>query len=269
MAALEIIALNTATPQLRAPTTGDTYAAPRTVTITPEANTGALVLTGGTVTALTQVCTQTMTFNNGAVTFIGASNDFTDTASATGTILEQWRVGGVAQVSIRKDGRILGNGANPYLWLDQANGSFLGYGTVTISCGGSIQLTNGSQLSVTPVGVFLSNAVGSLGYGSGSGGAVTQATSRTTGVTLNRGAGAITLVSAAGSPTYSSFTLTNSNILSVNDVVHVTQQSGTDLYQIFVTNTAVGSCKISFATTGGVTTEQPVFNFVVIKGSAS
>lgn len=106
---------------------------------------------------------------------------------------------------------------------------------------------------------------GALGYATGSGGTVTQVTSRTTGVTLNKTNGAITLVSAAGLATFQSFTVTNSTV-AATDVVHVTQKSGTDLYQIFVTATAAGSFRITYATTGGVTVEQPVFNFAVIKG---
>jgi predicted RNA-binding protein with EMAP domain len=58
--------------------------------------------------------------------------------------------------------------------------------------------------------------------------------------------------------------VTNSTV-AATDVVSVSQKSGADLYQIFVTNVAAGSFKITFATTGGTTTEQPVFNFVVIK----
>jgi hypothetical protein len=36
-----------------------------------------------------------------------------------------------------------------------------------------------------------------------------------------------------------------------------------------VTAVASGSFRISFATTGGTTTEQPVFNFAVIKAVAA
>lgn len=111
-------------------------------------------------------------------------------------------------------------------------------------------------------------ATGSIGYTTGSGGAVTQTTNRTTGVTLNKANGAITLVSAAGSVTYQSFTVTNSTV-AATDTVIVSQKSGTDLNQIFVTAVAAGSFRISFATTGGTTTEQPVFNFAVIKGVAA
>ena len=112
--------------------------------------------------------------------------------------------------------------------------------------------------------VLLKGAGSALGYGTGSGGAVTQITSRTTGVTLNTTNGAITLVSAAGSATYQTFTVTNSTV-AATDTIIVNQKSGTDKYIILVTAVAAGSFNITFATTGGTTTEQPVFNFAVIK----
>ena len=105
---------------------------------------------------------------------------------------------------------------------------------------------------------------GKLGYTTGSGGAVTQGTSRTTGVTLNKTNGAITLVSAAGLATYQSFTVTNSTVVATDTII-VNQKSGTDKYIILVTNVAAGSFQITFATTGGLTTEQPVFNYALIK----
>lgn len=109
---------------------------------------------------------------------------------------------------------------------------------------------------------------GGLGYTTGSGGAVTQITSRTTGVTLNKTNGAITLVSAAGTTTWQSFTVTNSTV-AATDTVIVVQKSGTDLYEIHVTAVAAGSFRITYRTTAGTTTEQPVFNFSVIKAVAA
>lgn len=109
---------------------------------------------------------------------------------------------------------------------------------------------------------------GGLGYTTGSGGTVTQATSRTTGVTLNKTNGAITLVSAAGSTTFQSFTVTNSTV-AATDVIHVVQKSGTDKYAIWVTAVAAGSFQLTFATLSGTTTEQPVFNFAVLKATTA
>ena len=110
--------------------------------------------------------------------------------------------------------------------------------------------------------------VGAAGYSPTTGGTVTQATSRTTGVTLNTPTGAITLVSAAGTTTWQTFTVTNSSV-AATDTLIVNQKSGTDLYEIHVTAVAAGSFNISFKTTGGTTTEQPVFNYALIKGQTS
>lgn len=118
--------------------------------------------------------------------------------------------------------------------------------------------------------IFASTSTGRIGFltGSGAGGAVTQATSRATGVTLNTPTGGITLVSAAGSTTPFTFVVTCSSVAAV-DTVLVNQQSGTDVYEIFITNVAAGSFKITAFTTGGTTTEQPVFNYTVVKGAAT
>jgi len=41
------------------------------------------------------------------------------------------------------------------------------------------------------------------------------------------------------------------------------------LYDLLVTAVAAGSFNLSFRTTGGTTTETPVFNFAVIKAVAA
>lgn len=107
-----------------------------------------------------------------------------------------------------------------------------------------------------------------IGYATSQGGAVTQGTSRTTGVTLNKPTGSITLFNTAGSTAWQSFTVTNSSVVAT-DVVKVCQKAGTDLYQIHVTAVSNGSFKVTFATTGGTTAEAPVFNFAVIKGAVT
>lgn len=107
-----------------------------------------------------------------------------------------------------------------------------------------------------------------IGYTTGAGGTVTQLTSRTTGVTLNKISGAITLVSAAGSATYASFTVTNSTVVAT-DVIIVNQKSGTNQYATLISNVAAGSFQVTFAAISGTITEQPVFNFAIIKAVAA
>jgi hypothetical protein len=147
-----------------------------------------------------------------------------------------------------------------------SNNIIIGYNAAASAATVSNEVTIGNS-SITTVripGVGFTATTNGFGYATGSGGAVTQATSRTTGVTLNKTNGAITLVSAAGLITYQSFTVTNSTV-AATDTIIVNQKSGTDKNIILVTNVAAGSFEITFATTGGLTTEQPVFNFAVIK----
>lgn len=105
-----------------------------------------------------------------------------------------------------------------------------------------------------------------LGYGTGAGGTVTQVTSRTTGVTINKPCGNITMFTAAGSATPASFTVTNS-MVGANDVVSVCIKSGaTNVYNLAVTAVAAGSFVVTFWTTGGTASDTPVLNFNVHKG---
>lgn len=119
---------------------------------------------------------------------------------------------------------------------------------------------------------LLTNVGGAFGAfvngGASLGGAVTQITSRTTAVTLNKMCGAVTLVSAAGSTTAASFTVNNS-LVNTGDVIALSQKSGTDKYDACVSAVADGSFQITSRTFAGTTTEQPVFNFVVMKALAA
>ena len=124
--------------------------------------------------------------------------------------------------------------------------------------------TDASATNYFAGSVLASGATGGLGYGTGSGGTVTQGTSRTTGVTLSKNNGAITMFSAAGSAIAATFTVTNT-LVAATDTIILNQQSGTNLYVLLVTAVAAGSFNITFYTTGGVATDAPVINFALIK----
>lgn len=120
-----------------------------------------------------------------------------------------------------------------------------------------------------------------LGYGvtSGVGGTVTQITSRTTGVTLNKICGQITLVAGtiAGHEA-DKFVLTNSTI-EANDVVIVNIKSGlaagtAQYYTVNVVGVSAGSCTITVGNNDNSAipatgTDTPVLSFAVIKAVAS
>jgi hypothetical protein len=139
--------------------------------------------------------------------------------------------------------------------------------------GGVISTTTTNQnLTLSPNGTGEIVATSPFGYGgSGTGGTVTQATSRTTGVTLNKLSGQITLFASTALSGHASneFTLTNS-FIDATDVVHVCFASGLTgaSYGVTVTAVSAGSCKITVSNFSNSATpsDTPVLNFVVIKG---
>lgn len=133
-------------------------------------------------------------------------------------------------------------------------------------------ITTNQNLTLSPNGTGEVVITKPFGYGgSGTGGTVTQLTSRTTGVTLNKLSGKITLFASTSISGHSSdqFTLTNSYI-DATDVVHVCFASGLTAasYGVTVTAVSAGSCKITVSnfSNSATPTDTPVLNFVVIKG---
>ena len=120
--------------------------------------------------------------------------------------------------------------------------------------------------------VFETTAGSAIGYVSGNGGAVTQATSKSTGVTLNKACGAITMNNAAlADATTVSFTVTNS-VVAANDVVIVNHSSaGTaGAYTVEANAIAAGSFAISVRNvSGGSLSQAIVLSFAVIKAAAA
>ena len=107
MAALEVLALDEATPQIRAPGAGDTYTMPRPLAITGVAGTSALTIVDATQTTSKPVLDLSQTWNAGAVTFTGLKFNVTDTASAATSLLLDLQVGGTAELSVVKNGQVL------------------------------------------------------------------------------------------------------------------------------------------------------------------
>jgi hypothetical protein len=111
-----------------------------------------------------------------------------------------------------------------------------------------------------------------LGYKVGSGGTVTQATDKTTAVTLNKINGEIVMNAAAlADDATAAFTLTNSTIAATDVVIVNVASVGTaGAYQVTVGAVAAGSCSISVLNvSGGSLSEAIKLNFAVIKAVAS
>lgn len=152
--------------------------------------------------------------------------------------------------------------------LTAATNNYGFYGNIPAGTGRYNFYAAGTADNVFNGNVKVINGSAALGYGAGAGGTATQTGSRTSGVILNKPSGQITLVSAAGTTAWQSFTVTNS-VVESTDTPIVAQVSGTDLYEIHVTAVATGSFRLSFRTTGGTTTEQPVFKFEIHRGATA
>lgn len=117
----------------------------------------------------------------------------------------------------------------------------------------------------------LIGAGATLGYGTGSGGTVTQLTSKSTGVTLSNGTGQITLNNAAlAANTTVSFTLTNTLIAATDVLVMNHVSGGTAGAYTLNAQCAAGSASINVRNvTAGSLSEAIVLQFVVIKGATA
>jgi hypothetical protein len=111
-----------------------------------------------------------------------------------------------------------------------------------------------------------------LGYSAAAQGTVTQLTSKSTAVTLDKSAGRITMNNASlATATNATFTLNNSTI-SANDTVILTISGGQTTpgsYNVFANALTTGSVSISLRNiSGGSLSEAVVVNFCVIHVSS-
>lgn len=140
---------------------------------------------------------------------------------------------------------------------------------ITVTAGG-ITVTAGN-LAVSAGSVLSASATAGIGYSTGAGGAVTQLTSRSTGVTLNTITGTITTHTASLAAEASvDFTVTNSAV-AIGDTVVLSMQSGSNgggtLVAVvtvaagsFVIRTHNGNVAAGTAETGAI-----LINFAVVK----
>jgi len=133
--------------------------------------------------------------------------------------------------------------------------------------------TIGATTPSTVVGTTV-YATTEIGYAAAAEGTVTQATDKSTGVTLNKSAGRITMSNAAlAGSTAVSFILTNS-LISTNDTIIVNVSSNTTgsvagAYTTYVSYLAAGSALITLRNLTASTSysEAVIINFAIIHGA--
>lgn len=185
--------------------------------------------------------------------------------NGTGTI-SAFQVNNNSDPTNASRGQILMDGTTSFRIASAINGTGT-YLPMTFYTGGSERMRIDTSGNVT-----VSSAGGGLGYGTGAGGTVTQATSKSTTVTLNKPTGQITMNNAAlGANTSISFTLNNS-LIAISDVVIVNIVSGIagdNTYQVQA-RPAAGFASITLRNiTAGSLSEAVVLNFAIIKGATA
>lgn len=134
-----------------------------------------------------------------------------------------------------------------------------------------MSLTSTGRL--TNAGAIVStSASAGVGYATGAGGTVTQSTSKSTSVTLDKVVGRITMNNATLPANSSvSFTLSNSAI-EVNDLVHIIHAADGSAggYRVSTSVVFAGGCGITVSNlTAGDLSEAIVLAFAIIKGAAA
>jgi len=136
-------------------------------------------------------------------------------------------------------------------------------------------IDGGTIGAVTPAAVVGTTvyATTEIGYTAAAQGTVTQATSKSTGVTLSKSAGRITMNNAAlAGNTAVSFTLTNT-LISTNDVLILCVSGGSvadaTTYTTYVSSLSAGSAVITLRNlTATSQSEAVVINFSIIHGAS-
>jgi replicative DNA helicase len=122
-------------------------------------------------------------------------------------------------------------------------------------------------------GGALVNGVAGLGYGPGAGGTVTQATSKSTAVTLNKPCGQITMNnSALSAGSTEAFNMHNNIQTALSDHCIASGANTVDQinYQIWAVNNGAGIVRFFIKNIGTVTkSDALVINFAIIKGATS
>jgi len=120
--------------------------------------------------------------------------------------------------------------------------------------------------------LLLQSGTGTLGYGAGAGGTVTQLTSKNTSVTLNKPTGAITVNGSSLAPNDTASFILNNSTISYTDIVIMSLNGGmTDArtYNIW-SYVSSGYCQILIKNISALTlAEAFIINFAIIKGVGS
>lgn len=214
---------------------------------------GQVIGTGGSVAVYTSGAERMRIGASGNVG-IGMSPTSGQALSVSGTAgASNWVISNQATTVAGTFGFLNGNGPYIQAWgAETANPSLILFGSNT--------------------GVLQAHAAG-LGYGAGAGGTVTQATSKSTAVTLNKPTGQITMHNATLAAGASASFNIHTDKLTAGDGVFVTPVYGPptwDNYTLRVLHYGIGSFRVVITNiSGGSLSDALIFTFQIIKGATA
>lgn len=227
-------------------------------------------------------------WNSSDVTLTHAANTLTFAGAATGYVFDSTIAATAitATSNITSSSTLRATGDTPGFWMDETTGGTKGL--FLVLDGGSLQfqrratafgafeatlltLDVSTGLATVTGSLVSSGATSGIGYTTGAGGTVTQATSKSTGVTLNKVSGQITMNNAAlAAGTIVSFTFTNSAVASSDLMVLNHVSGGTVGSYSLNARCGSGSATIDVRNnTGGSLGEAIVISYALIKGATS
>ena len=157
----------------------------------------------------------------------------------------------------------------PASMYSQAGGAHYWSTAPSGTAGNAISFTQAMTLDASSN--LLLTGGGGLGYGTGSGGTVTQATSKFTAVTLNKPTGQITMNNAAlaaGATVF--FTLSNSLVSDTDVVIPMINFSNGDKYSVRIWDVSAGAVQFLVKNESAIPlSEAVIINFAIIKGAVA
>ncbi|HVN56655.1 MAG TPA: hypothetical protein VMT63_00005, partial [Bacteroidales bacterium] len=162
---------------------------------------------------------------------------------------------------------LTGNGSGGFTNVASTGSGNVVLATSPVLTTPNIGTATGTSLAVT--GGITSSGSSGIGYTSGAGSAQTQATSKSTTVTVNNITGEITMNNAAlANFTVVSFTVLNNTVSSTDIPVIAIAGNASAGYLCSVTDVSNGSFRITIRNvSGGSLSEAIVINFAIIKGA--
>ena len=224
---------------------------------------------------------------NGNINFTGTARritgDFSNATVANRVMFQTSTVNSGSVVGVIPNGSASSGHLRAYGSSDPTNASF-----VAISCAGAsgariessyegagayVPMTfhtgGAERLRIDPTTGNVLATSGALGYGVGAGGIVTQATSKSTAVTLNRPTGQITMNNAAlGGGAFVAFNFNNSLLSAADGVLLSASTNSNYRVEVAAVSSGVVQIRVTNISTGSLS-EALVINFAIIKGATS